>query len=158
MTRVLSVTVFAAGMLGSCRAPAPPPPPPHSFEAHVPVTRADSVAATGVRVYDLIRLVDRLGRPDGAPPATLAPVLEHYEYAHGTDLWGRGIRYRSEGRWYEVRSAGPDGTFHSADDVVGWGRIGLIDPCELRNEYRVVVKNETTACAGIPPVLRSPGS
>lgn len=42
------------------------------------------------------------------------------------DAWGTGLRiqpsgwYRSGNRWYEVRSAGPDREFNTADDLTVW--------------------------------------
>jgi hypothetical protein len=110
----------------------------------------DSVAATGTRVYDLIRLVDRYGRPEGAPPTTLDPIVERSGYAHRTDLWGGEMRYRHQGIWYEVRSAGPDGMLYTTDDIVGLGRLGSTDPCRLHNGVRTVVENRDPACADPP--------
>jgi hypothetical protein len=106
-----------------------------------------------MRVYDLIRLLDRYGAPHGHPPSTLTPVIEQFDYAHGTDVWGREIHYRYEEQWYAVRSAGPDGEFHTSDDIFGWGRLGLSDPCGLRQGERVIVADVKEECSDPPPSL-----
>jgi hypothetical protein len=98
-------------------------------------------------VYDLIRLVDQVGRDQGRPPATLMPVLAQHSYARGQDLWGRDFRYHPKGEWFEIRSAGSDGEFGTLDDIIGKGRLGLSDPCEMRSEDRVWARNSAPQCA-----------
>jgi hypothetical protein len=34
-----------------------------------------------------------------------------------TDEWGRAFRYQRKGRGFEIRSAGRDGIFNTADDI-----------------------------------------
>jgi hypothetical protein len=83
----------------------------------------------------LVMLLDRYGRPLGQLPTTLAPVLEQFSYGSGRDMWSRPIRYVPDRRRYELRSAGRDGVFQTADDIVFTGRLGRNRPCEVRDEY-----------------------
>jgi hypothetical protein len=139
--------VLALTPLTACPAPkgAPPPmPPPPVAPAPAvvqeswshPVTRRDSVLATGRQLYMVLQLVNEYGLSVGGLPPTIEPVLER-NHAEPTDVWGRRLRYRVQGSRFQLSSAGSDGQFESGDDIVAQGLLGREEPCELRDEYRV---------------------
>lgn len=91
----------------------------------------------GSRLHTLVRAADRVGRRAGSLPATLGQVSREPGVVLA-DSWGRAFRYSIEERGFETRSAGRDGTFDSADDIVAIGRLGRAIPCEIRDETRTV--------------------
>ena len=97
---------------------------------------SDVVAEAGRGLYDLVRLMDEYARPAGTLPVTLEPVLSQYRL-RATDPWGTQLRYSPTGLRYELRSAGPDTTFGTADDVVAAAQLGRNLPCEMRDQHRV---------------------
>ena len=86
-------------------------PPTWQLDAHVDTRESFRIA--------MIRLEDDLG-PDGAGPST----------QRGNDLvfglrdgWRTRIRYETDGYTFRLRSAGPDGEFHTDDDLLhAWTR------------------------------------
>jgi hypothetical protein len=92
------------------------------------VTPADSVRRTGQTLYGMVRTIDGESRPAGALPPNLNGIgaLD----LRTVDVWGRALRYQVDGREYELRSAGPDGDFDTADDIFVTGRLGRNRPCE----------------------------
>jgi hypothetical protein len=104
---------------------------PHDLDALR--TTQDSVRQTGMRLHALVGAVDRAGRGAGALPATFDDVGGERGVAPA-DLWGKEFRYSATGNAFEIRSAGRDGAFDSADDIVATGRLGRSIPCEIRDE------------------------
>lgn len=104
------------------------------------VTRRDSVLTSGRGLVRLVFYVGEYGKTYGSLPTTLAPVLASSERAReqALDPWRRSVRYIVRERNYELRSAGVDGIFHTADDVIVLGQFGRNIPCELRDEDRVI--------------------
>jgi hypothetical protein len=91
------------------------------------VTPADSIRRTGQTLYGMVRTIDHASRPAGALPAGLDGIG-----ALGVpteDVWGRALRYEVDGREFELRSAGRDGNFGTADDIFVTGRLGRDRPC-----------------------------
>lgn len=132
-SRILVAFVTALIVSGACGTRIPP-----YGHGRSGISRADSVLATGRELVLLVWHVDAYGRAGGRLPSTLAPVLEHDPAARplARDEWGRGIRYTSDSGRMELRSAGSDGSFGTADDVIVLGRLGRNIPCERRDEYR----------------------
>ena len=123
------------------------------------VTRRDSVLTSGRGLVRLVFYVDRYGQQHGSLPATLAPVLASSERAReqGLDPWGRTVRYTFRERNYELRSAGADGSFDTADDIVVLGQLGRNVPCELRDEARVITYDDVAPrCTGRVGVAGKP--
>lgn len=108
------------------------PEPPASDDAALVVHDTDvSLAGDSVRAtaMQLQRIHERLGREmrrAGAFPASLAAVT-----ADSLDVWGSVVRMREVAPRYEVRSAGADRRFETADDVVVIGWPGRVIPCLL---------------------------
>lgn len=92
-------------------------------------TRQDTIRDAGARVYSAVTAVDDASRTAGALPSTL-DGLAHVS----ADPWGRAMRYAPAGRAYEIRSAGRDSAFETADDIVATARLGRRIPCEMRDE------------------------
>lgn len=140
---VRAVAAGAAAVLAACSAPPTPPRPPPAVVPHAPASRLDSIQDTGVILYSLARDVGTYGGEAGALPATLAPIIQArpqtsagQSYPTGMDVWGRAIRYTPEGFGFALRSAGPDGEWGTADDVIATGRRGRDRPCTLRSQIR----------------------
>lgn len=96
-------------------------------------TSQDSVRQTGMRLHALVGAVDRVARGVGALPGTLGDI-EREPVGASADSWGKEFRYSATGNAFEIRSAGRDGAFGSADDIVATGRLGRSIPCEIRDE------------------------
>ena len=62
------------------------------------------------------------------------------------DIWGRPLRYVRSGQDYAIRSAGADGRFETADDIVIQGRLARTVPCAFQ------VGRELRQCDEKPPV------
>jgi hypothetical protein len=92
------------------------------------VTPADSIRRTGMTLYGMVRTIDSQSRPAGALPPDLDGIAALS--LPTADVWGRSLRYRSDGHGFELRSAGPDGDFDNADDIFVTGRLGRNRPCE----------------------------
>ena len=134
---VALVPFALAPWLGACPAPASrAPAPPQVVQEQISSPR-DSVLETAARLRSLVELVDAHGRPARSLPPSLAPVLRDRPGLAG-DIWGRTFRYVSRGLHFELRSAGPDARFETADDVVMLGQLGRTIPCEVRMMDRVV--------------------
>ena len=79
--------------------------------------------------YRLTMLQERLGaqlRSGRAFPARLdefAPPVAEVPWLSTCDTWGHRIRLSRVEREYELRSAGPDGVFETADDIVKTGLV-----------------------------------
>jgi hypothetical protein len=138
----LVVLIGSAAMLAAGCSPPPPLPPPR-MQPHTPVSRRDSVAETGTMMYTMARHTGEYGGSLGRLPSTFEPIVEAHphvwvwqRYANGADVWGRPVRYSPDGTRFELRSAGPDGVFDTADDIVMMGMLGRDRPCSSRNEYR----------------------
>ncbi len=55
---------------------------------------------------------------------------QRYTAGANVDAWGRALKYRNEGGAGEILSAGPDGTFGTADDVTASGAASEQDSDE----------------------------
>jgi hypothetical protein len=98
---------------------------------------------TGIILYTLARYVGEHSARTGELPPALDPIVAvrpevwvWERYATGTDVWGRTVRYTPGGGGFQLRSAGPDGVFDTADDLVAQGLLGRDRPCTVRNEFR----------------------
>ena len=101
-----------------------------------PYASMDSLERARQLVYAYTRAVDRYARPIGELPPTLEPVIRSGEAGPDMDVWGRHVRYRPEGLRFEIRSAGPDGNYDTADDIIALGQLGRNQPCEVRDPSR----------------------
>ncbi|HEX2080515.1 MAG TPA: hypothetical protein VHG08_22620 [Longimicrobium sp.] len=105
--------LVAAAALGGCFWPAPPPVNPYqatSDEMNTILTQiawfSDTIGGLPETLQELCPGVER-----GCPW-----MLPGWRF---TDVWERPFRYtRLGGDEFELRSAGPDGAFDTADDVV----------------------------------------
>ena len=148
---VALVPLALAPWLGACaapasRAPTPPPrvaqeqAPPRFIAEHISTPR-DSILETAARMTSLVEFVDAHGRPSRNLPSTLEPVQRDRPGLAG-DIWGRSFRYVPRGLHFELRSAGPDASFETDDDVVMLGQLGRSIPCEVRMMGRVVRRED----------------
>jgi hypothetical protein len=133
--------VCAACWLASCATTPPPvhpanpgvrtlPEPSRYSASHVNVIAdtdemvfTDPVDLTHVRLVRLHWFIRDGESRGGELPPSLDHVLPQAMDAQTRmrmlrDGWGRPFRYRRSGDDFEIRSAGPDGRFGSADDVV----------------------------------------
>lgn len=99
-------------------------------------THQDSLSEANARLYSLVRTVDRVGRRSASLPATLDEVRDEPGVSL-SDPWGRRFSYSASERDFSIRSAGRDGTFDTADDVVATARLGRAIPCELRDQVQI---------------------
>ena len=109
-------------------------------DREVPSTEWDSVLVMGRRLIRIARAVDGAGRDLGGLPLSLQPVpsFSRLPTQEIGDIWRRAVRYRPQGRDFEVRSAGVDGTFDTSDDIVVSGHLGRTLPCAFRTERGMV--------------------
>ena len=81
------------------------------------------------QAYRLTMLQERLGARlrEGQPfPARideLSPPVVEVPWLSTCDTWGHRVRIARVDREYELRSAGPDGVFGTADDIVKTGLV-----------------------------------
>ena len=140
MIRTLCATLLlatCAGCLGTaCRTGArgdgarprasPPAPPPAAATVIADsdeMLYPDPVERTTFRIDVVRRMLSNLGEAEGALPPSLDALLPEdraagWELRLKQDAWSRPLRYRPAGRAFELRSAGPDGTFGTRDDIV----------------------------------------
>lgn len=120
------------------------PGPMRSNISEEPGTRADSVLVAGRGLVRLVFYVDKYRQVHGRLPSDLTPILASSERAaeQHADIWGRDIRFRPLQNRFELRSAGPDGIFETADDIIVLGQVGRNIPCELRDSHRVLTYEE----------------
>lgn len=147
MTHLVLIAT-AAALLGGC-----PPSISGGGHPHLDRTHRDSVLATGRRLIGLVALIDTYARESGTLPSDLSPVAARIPNAaeRTFDLWGRAVRYIARSQRFELRSAGGDGAFDTADDIVVLGRLGRQIPCEVRDEERTFGYDEMA-----PPCTDSP--
>lgn len=128
----LKLRMAAVLLLSGC---GPALPEGHS---HPVLTGRDSVLMTERRLIGLVSYIDAFGRESTGLPPTLDPVIERSRAAaeRTVDAWGRAVRYTADGRRLELRSAGADATFSTADDIVVYGQLGREIPCEVQTEGR----------------------
>lgn len=134
----LLVPVSASLTLMAAACTPPPTPPPSAAFHHQPETRRDSVLEAANHLGRVVHLLDRYARPTGNLPETLEPVLASFPHLPARDLWGNRIRYSPAGLRYELRAAGPDGEFNTADDIVSLGQLGRVFPCETRHLFGAI--------------------
>lgn len=126
--------------------PQVPPPIRHGVASY-----RDSVIETGRAMYQLVHVVDSLGRSDTTLPISLDRVVSTRESHSNVDLWGRELHYTVNGLEFELRSTGRDGVEGSPDDIVVLGRLGRERPCELRDEFvRLQYERVAPLCAQSP--------
>jgi hypothetical protein len=129
-TRLLVILAACAAVVASGCLPRRGNPP---LRPPAMVTRRDSVRASWRLVYAYTRGVGHYSQL----PETLAPIIAASEAGPDLDVWGRRIRYRPDGRRFEVRSSGSDGVFDTNDDIVALGQLGRDQPCEIHDEFGV---------------------
>jgi hypothetical protein len=83
----------------------------------------DPVERTTFRIDVLRRMLSTHEEMEGALPPSLDALLPEdgaagWELRLKQDAWSRPSRYRPAGRAFALRSAGPDGTFGTHDDIV----------------------------------------
>lgn len=94
-----------------------------------------------------VEVVDSAGRLSGGLPDSLSNLLAQRHF-QDTDIWGRPLRYVVQTPGFELRSAGQDGRFGTADDVVATGQLGRNVPCEIRTELGVVPYDSVGSTCG----------
>lgn len=116
-------------------------------EREVPATQADSVLAMGRRLVRVARAVDGFGRQLGTvPPSLRGPAIwDRNRGGELPDLWGTLVRYSTESTLFELRSAGPDRAFDSADDIVVEAVLGSSIACRFRT------RRGEESCSEAPP-------
>jgi len=81
----------------------------------------DPRALTGMKLRTLRQDADSVLASGGTLPMDARDLMSHLSEADreywGTDSWGKPIRIGRAGRAYTMISAGPDGTFGTADDL-----------------------------------------
>jgi len=145
MKIVLLAAALSLPVVG-CAAQRPPAsaPAPSGARAETCVDTAAGSPAMSVQVmreterhywpepvareeYRLTMLTERLGAHlrEGHPfPTSLeefAPRIPEVPWLSTCDPWGHRVRLGRQEREYELRSAGPDGVFDTADDLVKTG-------------------------------------
>ena len=76
------------------------------------------VASAAATIRRVRAKLDDVKKTKGAWPTTLAELgSEAQPFAVQNDPWGKALQYQIEGDEVDVRSAGPDGAFDTADDV-----------------------------------------
>jgi hypothetical protein len=128
----LKARMAAVLLLSGC---GPVFPDGHS---HPVLTGRDSMLMTERRLIGLVSYVDAFGRESTGLPPSLDPVIERSQAAaeRTVDVWGRAVRYSTDGRRLELRSAGADAAFSTSDDIVVSGQLGRAVPCEVHTEGR----------------------
>ena len=114
-------------------------------------TPRDSVLLTGRRLVRFARIIDGVGREHGGLPSTLRAVPGHPRLPGWElpDAWGRSVAYTHDGQRFELRSAGPDARFRSADDVVVASQLGRASACAFQTA------GGTVTCDAPPPACPS---
>jgi len=100
-----------------------------AFDHHLTVLDPTPSQETAVKLRIVHVLISTYCKERNTLPSRLSSVLSvravdpllkpDPEYL--VDGWGRPIRYRLVRSNYEIRSAGPDGRFRTADDIVSLG-------------------------------------
>jgi hypothetical protein len=115
------------------------------FEDLRRVPSGERVERTGTQLVRLAWIIDMIGREVGAvppEPLALAPELM-------MDAWGATVRYRTRGDRFEIRSAGADRRFWSADDVVVEAELAVPRSCVYWHDGRSVrCEAERPPCDG----------
>jgi len=134
-----ALLVFAAACAAPSATPAQPAPlGPRAEACHDSVTGNAAMSVQVMReteqhywpeltareTYRLTMLQERLGAHlrEGNPfPARLeqfAPPVAEVPWLSTCDPWGHRVRFSRVDQQFELRSAGPDGVFDTADDLV----------------------------------------
>jgi len=108
---------------------------------------ADSVAAEGEHLVRVARVMDGYARELSTLPLQLRnlPLPGQNASRELVDVWGSVVAYTPRSTAFELRSAGPDRTSGSHDDVVVNGVLGTPARCSFR------VGDEVRSCAVPPP-------
>ncbi|HEU4559412.1 MAG TPA: hypothetical protein VFS20_16255 [Longimicrobium sp.] len=131
-----------------CALPAANRVPPEALDHP---TRQDSVTTTTMLLYRLIREIDAEGRPLKALPSWLGDTGSTQRRAL-TDAWERPLDVQVRGALYELRSAGPDGSHRTQDDISAVGKLGRGVPCEVRRlQYVIRYDDLAPPCDETPP-------
>jgi hypothetical protein len=91
----------------------------------------DSVDREGYRLTMLVSRVAGFASEQRRGPATLdefAPPVAEVPWLSTCDVWGHRVRFTRSEREFEVRSAGRDGIFDTADDLLQSGLVPRIQP------------------------------
>lgn len=127
------------------------PPCPSLLELRategVATTAGDSALLTGRRLVRFARIIDGVGRERGGLPPSFRAIPGHPQLPNGgvPDSWGQPVAYTHDRQRFELRSAGPDAQFQSADDIVVEGQLGQAVPCAF------ATANGTVTCDTPPP-------
>lgn len=82
----------------------------------------DPASRTEYRMDQLRLVLETFREKQSQYPSSLRDLAsdtrEYNKENHRFDGWGRPIAYTLTRQGYELRSAGPDGTLHTTDDVV----------------------------------------
>ena len=121
---------------------------PRPIRDPIPVNAEDTIMLSGTRLVRIAGSIDRRGREFGGLPMSLRSV-SGFPRLNGrwdlADAWGHAVRYSHHGRDFEVRSAGNDGQFGDADDVVVSSSLGAVVRCEFS------VNGSSRECEDPPP-------
>jgi hypothetical protein len=140
--------VFLLPIAGSCALLRGNRAPPEWGD---PTTRVDSVSTTAMSLYTLVREIDAEGRTIQALPSWLGDPRSPRRGSLA-DIWGRPLDIQVGGALYEIRSAGPDGSPRTDDDVSVVGKLGRAHPCELRRLQHVIRFDDVAPpCDETPP-------
>jgi hypothetical protein len=145
-TLLLAAALALSAAACSAQTPAPPAPAPSGAQAQACVDSVIGSPAMSLQVmrqteqqywpqpipreqYRLTMLSERLGAHmrEGHPfPVSVdefAPPIAEVPWLSTCDPWGHRVRLARQGREFELRSAGPDGVFLTADDLVQTGLV-----------------------------------
>lgn len=110
----------------------------------------DPLIRTRARMHDAQDLLRRYCEARGRYPDSLAEALpasrREWAAVYDFDAWDRPLRYIRSGVTYELRSAGSDGRFDTADDVIGTSTTLQIP----RHDVVAVPQNNPCATAPAP--------
>lgn len=163
MTALLAVPVigvWACTTAGAKRLPPalpatvdtiPVPPPLHPVQPGEPIYGSFQQDAI-IRLEALQGWLYRYQQRHGKLPATLdefAPTRTR-ESDLRYDPWQHLVRFRVAGEGYEIRSAGEDGVFLNADDIILQGQRGRREACWLGPAGILAYREPRSPCPPFP--------
>ena len=139
VVRHLLLTLLLSSTCLGCRVSGTSPPSPNpraGIQTDTPLVPWRQITDTSMRLYSLVALVDSSARQTGRVP-TSWDFLPGNRRALRRDAWGRLLRLRPAGGFFEIRSPGQDHLFETPDDIFVLGRLGSRVPCESHRPGRV---------------------
>lgn len=163
ITALLAIPVIVVGACstaGTKRLPTthpqtvdtiPIPPTLHPVQPGEPMYGSFQQDAI-IRLEALQGWLYRYQQRYGKLPATLddfAPTRAH-ESDLRYDPWQHLVRFRVAGEGYEIRSAGEDGVFSNADDIILQGQRGRREACLLGPVGILTYPQRPSPCPAFP--------